>query len=244
MMKACILGSCFATEIGSRMKEAGYDVCINPFGTLYNPVSIANSIARLDSAIPFRPEECEEMGANAGKICSWWHHTSFARLTAEEFLLNANRALEEASAYWKECDTVIITLGTAMVWRLVSNGEVVSNCLKRPSREFSHELLSTGQVAAILGRIASSHPDKKFIFTVSPIRHMGDGAHANTVSKSTLMLGLEPVLTTYPNTCYFPSFEIMIDELRDYSWYAEDRNHPSPAAADLIWERFRESVLK
>ncbi|MBR5924611.1 MAG: GSCFA domain-containing protein [Bacteroidales bacterium] len=232
-----VLGSCFANEMGSRMKEAGYNVCVNPFGTLFNPVSIANSIARLDSAIPFRADECVEMGAGAGKICSWWHHTSFARLTAEEFLDNANRALQEASAFWKSSNKVIITLGTAMVWKLVNNGEVVSNCLKRPSREFSHEMLSVSQTAAVLERIVRSHQDKEFIFTVSPIRHMGEGAHQNTVSKATLQLAIEAIGATY-----FPAYEIMLDELRDYRWFAEDLVHPSKEAADYIWERFHEAI--
>ncbi|MBR5703980.1 MAG: GSCFA domain-containing protein [Bacteroidales bacterium] len=237
MSKFTVLGSCFANEIGTRMKDAGFDVCLNPFGTLFNPISIANSIARLDSAIPFRPEECVEMGAGAGKICSWWHHTSFARLTADEFLLNANESLRQASAAWKESDRVIITLGTAMVWKLVSNGEVVSNCLKRPSREFSHEMLSVSQTAAVLGRLVSAHPDKDFIFTVSPIRHMGEGAHRNTVSKATLHLAIE---ATGAN--YFPAFEILLDELRDYRWFAEDLVHPSKAAGDYIWERFSQAI--
>ena len=232
-----VLGSCFANETGARMKESGYNVCINPFGTLFNPVSIANSIARLDSAILFRADECVEMGAGAGKICSWWHHTSFARLTADEFLENANKALQEASSIWKKSNKVIITLGTAMVWKLVSNGEVVSNCLKRPSREFSHEMLSVAQVAAVLGRIVKSHPDKEFIFTVSPIRHMGEGAHQNTISKATLQLAIEAVGATY-----FPSYEIMLDELRDYRWFAEDLVHPSKEASDYIWERFSEAI--
>lgn len=235
--RICILGSCFANEIGARMKESGYDVCVNPFGTLFNPVSIANSIARLDSAIPFRPDECEPMGAGAGKICSWWHHTSFARPTAEEFLDNANVALLGASAIWKKCNKVIITLGTAMVWKLVSTGEVVSNCLKRPSREFSHEMLSIAQATAVLKRIISAHPDKKFIFTVSPIRHMGEGAHLNTLSKSTLHLAVEAT-----GSAYFPAYEIMLDELRDYRWFAEDLVHPSKEAADYIWERFLEAI--
>ena len=114
--KVMILGSCFAKEIGAHMAEEGFDVVTNPFGTLYNPISIANSIARMDHCVLFRPEECVEMGAGAGKICSWWHHTSFARTDAADFLSNANRALEEASAFWKGCNKVIITLGTAMVW--------------------------------------------------------------------------------------------------------------------------------
>ena len=235
--KVCILGSCFANEIGARMKDDGFDVCINPFGTLFNPVSIANSIARLDSAIPFRKEECVEMGAGAGKICSWWHHTSFARLTAKEFLENANSALAEASAAWKESNKVILTLGTAMVWKLVNSGEIVSNCLKRPSREFSHELLSIAQTAAVLRRIISAHPDKEFIFTVSPIRHMGEGAHLNTVSKATLQLAVEA-----SGAAYFPAYEILLDELRDYRWFAEDLVHPTKEAADYIWSRFREAI--
>ena len=235
--KVTVLGSCFANEMGARMKDAGFDVCVNPFGTLFNPVSIANSIARLDSAIPFRPEECVEMGAGAGKICSWWHHTSFARLTAEEFLGNANKALQEASAFWKSSHKVIITLGTAMVWKLVSNGEVVSNCLKRPSREFSHEMLSVSQTSAVLKRIVAAHPDKGFIFTVSPIRHMGEGAHLNTISKSTLQLAIEAT-----GAAYFPAYEIMLDELRDYRWFAEDLVHPSKTASDYIWERFSQAI--
>ena len=238
--KVSILGSCFANSIGERLIAEGFDVCLNPFGTLYNPISIANSIARLDSGIPFRPEECVEMGANAGKICSWWHHTSFARVEAQDFLDNANAALAKASAAWKESNVAIITLGTARVWRLVSNGEVVSNCLKRPSREFSHDMLSVGQVSAVLGSIVRKHPEKEFIFTVSPIRHMGDGSHLNTISKATLHVALESVLGD--RASYFPAYEILIDELRDYKYYAADGSHPSEEAVGIICERFMQTI--
>lgn len=236
--KVMILGSCFAKEIGAHMAEEGYDVVTNPFGTLYNPISIANSIARMDHCVLFRPEECVEMGAGAGKICSWWHHTSFARTDAADFLSNANRALEEASAFWRGCKKVIITLGTAMVWKLVSSGEVVSNCLKRPSREFSHEMLSVGQVSSVLRRIVDSHPEKEFIFTISPIRHMGEGAHLNTLSKATLHLGLP----SGERAAYFPAYEILLDELRDYRWFAADLVHPSEEAVGQIWERFKSAI--
>ena len=241
--KVTVLGSCFASEIGARMESAGYSVWTNPFGTLYNPVSIANSVARLSHCVPFRREECVEMGAGAGKICSWWHHTSFARLKEEEFLANANDALDRASEWWKESRKVIITFGTAMVWKLVSNGEVVSNCLKRPSREFSHEMLSVDQVAAVIRRLITANRDKEFIFTVSPIRHMGEGAHRNTLSKATLQLGLQAALDSHAtNAAYFPAYEIMLDELRDYSWFASDLVHPSEKAADLIFGRFEEAI--
>ncbi|MBR4821836.1 MAG: GSCFA domain-containing protein [Bacteroidales bacterium] len=237
--KITVLGSCFADEMGIRMRNAGFNVCVNPFGTLYNPISIANSIARLDHCIHFRPDECVEMGAGAGKICSWAHHTSFARATADEFLANANKALEEASIFWKESNKVVITLGTAMVWKRVEGGEVVSNCLKRPAAEFSHEMLPVEQMIPVLRRMVSSHPDKEFIFTVSPIRHMGGGAHVNSLSKASLLLALDAV-----GVQYFPAYEIMMDELRDYRFYAEDLVHPSKTAADLIWERFLEAAVR
>ncbi len=236
--KTFVLGSCFADDIGSRLKNAGFELCLNPFGTLYNPLSIANSISRLDYGAPFRPEDCVQMGAGAGKICSWWHHTSFARESAGEFLKNANSVLAEASAFWKESGTVIITLGTAMVWKLKSSGEVVSNCLKRPAAEFSHEMLSTDEVSAVISRIISRHPDKQFIFTVSPIRHGGEGMHRNTLSKSTLQLGLDKAISDCGRAYYFPSYEIMLDELRDYRFYADDLVHPSVKAIDIIQEKF------
>ena len=237
-----VLGSCFADGIGERLQAAGFDVCVNPFGTLYNPVSIANSAARMQFGKPFETQECVEMGAGDGRICSWWHHTSFARRDAEAFLEGANGALQKASDFWKGCNRVIVTLGTAMVWRKVSDGEVVSNCLKRPAAEFTHELLSAGQVADVLSGLVNRYPDREFIFTVSPIRHMGDGAHANSVSKATLILALEELLSrTGSRCCYFPAYEILLDELRDYRFYAEDLLHPSRTAVDYIWQRFLES---
>ncbi len=240
--KIMVLGSCFADGMGERLKSAGFDVCVNPFGTLYNPVSIANSVARMQFGKPFEAHECVEMGAGDGRICSWWHHTSFARRDADDFLKGANDAFEKASAFWKSCNKVIITLGTAMVWRKVSDCEVVSNCLKRPAAEFSHELLSVSQVADILSGLVRQHPLKEFIFTVSPIRHMGDGAHANSVSKSTLILAIEDLISREGSRCcYFPAYEILLDELRDYRFYAEDLLHPSKVAEDYIWQHFLEA---
>lgn len=234
-----VLGSCFADSMGSRLSAAGFNVCVNPFGTLYNPVSICNSVARLASGRPFAATDCVEMGAGAGLVCSWSHHTSFARPTAEEFLSVANSALEEAAAFWKTANKVLITLGSAMVWKLVEGGEVVSNCLKRPSAEFSHEMLGVQQIAVLLKMLVEGNPGKEFIFTVSPIRHLGDGAHANTLSKATLHLALARVMEQLSGAaCYFPAYEILLDELRDYRYFAEDLVHPSRVAEDIIWERF------
>ena len=234
-----VLGSCFADETGRRLSECGMDVCVNPFGTLYNPVSVCNSISRLQCGVPFTREDCVGMGAGAGLVCSFSHHTSFARPTPEAFLEHANAALETASARWKSASKVLITLGTAWCWRHLPEGEIVSNCLKRPAGEFSRERLTVPQTAALLKSLVQRYPDKFFVFTVSPIRHLSDGAHGNQVSKSILLLALEEVCAAFPDrTVYFPAYEILLDELRDYRFYAEDMVHPSLQAVEYVFGKF------
>ena len=234
--RVVLLGSCFSDSIGAHLGDAGFNVCANPFGTLYNPASIASAVSRLDSGAPFTEEDCMEMGAGAGLICSYEHHTSFARKGREEFLENANAQLEEAVNFWRSSNRVIITLGTAWVWK--AGGRVVSNCLKRPAAEFTRERLTVAQCAELLKEIMQSHPEKQFILTVSPIRHLSDGAHSNTLSKSTLHLGIEEALSACGNACYFPAYEILMDELRDYRFYDRDLVHPRDVAVDCIWDKF------
>ena len=237
--KIVILGSCFADNMGQKMVDLGFDVCLNPFGTLYNPVSVCNSVARLTSGIPFSKDECVQMGAGAGLVCSFSHHTSFARRTEDEFLQVANASLKEASLRWKAASKVIITLGTASIYEYLRSGETVSNCLKIDAKEFSRRRLSVRETATLLMNMIARHPEKEFIFTVSPIRHFKDGAHGNQISKSTLLLALDEVLAKFPERCeYFPAYEIVLDELRDYRFYAADMIHPSDQAVDYLWSRF------
>lgn len=233
--RVTIIGSCFADSIGRRMEAAGFNVAVNPFGTLYNPSSIASAIERLDSGMPYTEADCVEMGAGAGLVCSFEHHTSFARADREEFLGNANAELEKDSRFWKSCSKVIISLGTAFVWK--KDGVTVSNCLKRKASEFTHELMDVDEVRNTLRKIVEGHPDKEFIFTVSPVRYLGGGAHSNTLSKSILHLALDGVGSNR-GTDYFPAFEILNDELRDYRFYAEDLIHPNATAVEIIWEKF------
>ncbi len=234
-----VLGSCFADNIGGKMVDLGFDVCVNPFGTIYNPVSVCNSVARLTSGIPFSKDECVQMGAGAGLVCSFSHHTSFARRTEGEFLQVANASLKEASLRWKAASKVIITLGTAWIYEYLRSGETVSNCLKIDAKEFSRRRLSVRETATLLMNMIARHPEKEFIFTVSPIRHFKDGAHGNQISKSTLLLALDEVLAKFPERCeYFPAYEIVLDELRDYRFYAADMIHPSDQAVDYLWSRF------
>ena len=237
--KIVILGSCFADNMGQKMVDLGFDVCLNPFGTLYNPVSVCNSVARLTSGIPFSKDECVQMGACAVLVCSFSHHTSFARRTEDEFLQVANASLKEASLRWKAASKVIITLGTAWIYEYLRSGETVSNCLKIDAKEFSRRRLSVRETATLLMNMIARHPEKEFMFTVSPIRHFKDGAHGNQISKSTLLLALDEVLAKFPERCeYFPAYEIVLDELRDYRFYAADMIHPSDQAVDYLWSRF------
>ena len=228
-----MIGSCFTDNIGSQLKNYGFNVCINPFGTLYNPASVTQSIRRLLECKEFTMDDCIEIGAGDKRICSFHHHTSFARTTAEEFLLNANARLQEACEFFKSANKVIITLGTSWCYRHVDKDFIVSNCLKRHPKEFVREFLPSSQAAAMLSDIMAMCPDKEFIFTVSPIRHFKDGAHGNQLSKASLLLGINET-----GAEYFPSYEIMMDELRDYRFYAEDMCHPSSQAVDYICERF------
>lgn len=234
--KVALLGSCFSDEMSRKMDAAGFEILSNPFGTLYNPESILSAMRRLDSGEPFVAADCVQIGAGSTLWCSHSHHTSFAAATPEEFLEGANASLAVASERWRACTKVIVTLGTAMIWR--KDGAAVTNCLKRPQSEFTHEMLSVGEVAASISEMLSAHPDKGFIFTVSPIRHLGEGAHLNTLSKATLHLGLEKALAEAPGACYFDSYEYLLDELRDYRFFADDLVHPSRSAVELIWERF------
>lgn len=229
------LGSCFSDSMAGHLRDAGFNIMANPFGTLYNPESIASAIGRLDSGTPYSLEECVEMGAGAGLTCSFSHHTSFARRTAEEFLENANKALRESHEFWTGCNKAIITFGTAKVWK--RNGITVSNCLKRPASEFTRQMLSLERIEEIIVDIISSHPDKQFIFTVSPVRYLSDGAEENTISKALLNLGIQKAKSK-PSADLFPAWEIMMDELRDYRFYAADMVHPRDIAVDYLWEKF------
>ena len=246
-----MLGSCFSDSIGKQLSDYGFNVCVNPFGTLYNPVSILNSVERLATGKEFTQEECIMIGAGDERFCSFSHHTSFARASKEEFIENADKALNEAREFFLNADKLIITLGTSWCFRHNASGIIVSNCLKRNAAEFTRERLSVADVTDTLKRIQEL-TNAQIILTVSPIRHFKDGAHGNQISKATLLLGIEEFLAGCPVDLsmnprypaeYFPAYEIVMDELRDYRFYAEDMCHPSQQTVNYIRERFLDWAL-
>ena len=245
--KILMLGSCFTDNMGVQLKNFGFNVCVNPFGTLYNPASVLSAVERLISKEQFTESDCVQIGAGDMRFCSYSHHTSFARTTMEEFLENANHALKEAAEFFRTCNKVIITLGTSWCYRHIECDKIVSNCLKHPSTEYRREFLTADQTAAILTeimRLCSCQDNeiipKEFIFTICPFRHLKEGAHGNQISKASLLVGTDQVLnaTKHMRADYFPTYEIMMDELRDYRFYAEDMCHPTLQAVSYIRERF------
>lgn len=237
--KILLVGSCFADSIGQMMAQRELNVTCNPFGTLYNPLSIAQAI---NAKISKCENEKIPLIYHDGLWHSMAHHGAFSRPTREEAeeavrqsIQNMQRALEEATV-------VIITFGTAWVYQMandkspITNDSVVANCHKMPEQWFTRRRLTVDEIVRTWMLITARYPDKHWLFTVSPIRHIRDGLHENQLSKATLLMAVEQL-----NHAYFPSYEIMLDELRDYRFYADDLVHPSQMAVEYIWERFIEA---
>jgi len=239
------LGSCFAENIGNRLEDNKFTVDINPFGTLYNPSSAGMAIRTL-----IQPEQFtkDHLFQHEGIYHSFTHHSRFSASSEEECLSNINDRLDKSAEYLRKVNRLVITFGTAYVYKLKSNGQIVSNCHKLPEKMFIREILSVDEIVdewkQLLLSLWEHNPKVKILFTVSPIRHWKDGAHENQLSKSTLLLATDILQKEYPEQIdYFPAYEIMMDELRDYRFYAEDMIHPSSQAIDYIWERFAENTI-
>lgn len=246
--KVMLLGSCFADEVGAKFAEGGMEVLVNPFGTLYNPASIAAMLLRCISENGLTDSQIFE--DKDGVWHSWMHHSRFSASSMEELIRRADEATMKSSEFLRNADVLIITLGTAIIYRLKESGMLVANCHKQLDSLFVRERLSAYDIVdqwqMLLQILQSVNPKLKVIFTVSPIRHKRDGYHINNISKGILLDSVDQMVNgnCLNGTCsYFPSYEIMLDELRDYRFYADDMIHPSPLAVNYIWERFQETYM-
>ena len=235
------MGSCFADEVGGLCRGLGFDALVNPFGVLYNPASIAQSLERLDDGQPFGPEEVVEVGE--GQYCTFSHNTAFWNVSEAALLKQVNQSLDEAHAHFMRSKWVVVSLGTSWVFRNKERGQVVANCHKLPANRFERQFLSVEQSFQYLSAIVQQHPEKQFVITVSPLRHLKDGLHENQLSKAALLLAVDEVCKTFDNAHYFPAYEILLDELRDYRFYKEDMVHPTDQAVRYIWERFADFAV-
>jgi len=236
------MGSCFSDEIGRRLQDGGFSVDLNPFGTLYNPASMASAIERI---VDDREVGMSDLVSHDGLWHSWHHHGSFSRPLASDTLEVCNTRIPTAPAALKEATLLMATFGTAWVYE--REGAVVANCHKLPPQNFERRMMSVEEIVdlwtPLLGRLAAFNPRMNILFTVSPIRHLADGAHGNQLSKSTLLLSVDRLTADTRTVNYFPAYEIVLDELRDYRFFGPDMVHPTPLAADIVYDRFQQACM-
>lgn len=241
-----LMGSCFSDNIGEKMRGALWDARVNPKGVLFNPVSIADSLRKSLS------EREVEVVERDGMFFSWECDSSFGALSKEKCVSNVRCATRELKKDIAEAQAIIITLGSSWVYELASQpGMVVANCHKFPASGFKRRMLSVEEVRDVLfdavSEVSDFNKDLKFVFTVSPVRHVRDGFVDNSRSKATLLLGIESLIGKLGDvgikSCYFPAFEIVNDDLRDYRFFGSDLVHPNPMAVEYIWEKFQHTFL-
>ncbi len=232
-----LMGSCFAGNFGNFLAENKFQCCSNPFGTLYNPLSIAEALQQLYG---HKCYDVTDLFHDNGLWHSWMHHGSFSTTNADETLQLIRKRMDDADI--KHRNAFVITFGTAWVYE--RNGKIVGNCHKMPEGQFTHRMLSVDEIVARWETLPFLHDNNsKVIFTVSPIRHQRDGFHANQLSKATLLLAIDKLVSHRTHCVYFPAYEILLDELRDYRFYAEDMLHPSSVTLQYILERFQETFF-
>jgi hypothetical protein len=241
---ALFMGSCFTEEIGGRMLKLKFPVLVNPFGTLFNPASICDNLEILLSGKEYT---IEDLSSHRDMWFSFSHYTGYNRNNAPDCLSSINESVRNASAFLAQCSELCITLGTAWSYVYRKTGKVVANCHKIPSSEFERKLLEPGDIIhrydRLISALTKSNPTIRIIFTVSPVRHWKDGAMNNMVSKSILILVLHELTKKYPHVTCFPAYEIFMDELRDYRFYASDMLHPSESGSSYVWERFCDTFM-
>jgi len=235
------LGSCFAENIGELLIRHKFKTIINPFGTIYNPVSITNLISNASSDFQLN----EELYIERNEIFNHYHsHSKLASTDLDELKTNCETALNQLKICLKKCNKIIITLGTAYVHLLKKNKEIVANCHKMPANLFEKKLLSHLEINKSLDTIRSILGSKKeIIYTVSPIRHIKEGLEENNLSKSMLRVAIAEQIIKDKKTSYFPAYEIMNDDLRDYRYYNDDMIHPNTRAIQYIWDKFIATYL-
>lgn len=242
--KILLFGSCFAENIGKQLLENKFSVNVNPFGVLYNPASIVQAIEMLQQNRIFTEDDIFN---HQGVYRTYFHHSVFSSPDKDSFLKTINETREKASADLKEAEVLLVTFGTAYAFNLKDREKVVANCHKQPSNIFDRYKLSVSEIVFSWTKLIEEslriNPDLKILFTVSPIRHWKDGAHNNQLSKAVLLLAIDELMNKFSNLYYFPSYEIVLDELRDYRFYAEDMIHPNDVAIQYIWDIFTATYL-
>lgn len=233
------VGSCFAENISKKLSEHCFEVVVNPLGVIYNPISIYDTIERVIENRQITVDDLKK-DLNSNLYYSFDTHTLFNSESCQQTAYSINKKIEEANSHFIKSNVVIITLGTSFIYRLKESQKVVANCQKQPASLFDREFLSLSETTLVLKKLLSKveFKNKHIILTVSPIRHTKDGHESNSFSKASLLCSVHEICNTFKNVSYFPSYEIMIDDLRDYRFYAQDMIHPTETAIEYIWQHF------
>jgi len=238
------LGSCFAAYIGEQIKLRKMPAMINPSGTIYNPESILTAI---NNIVSNKRAVINDLYNFNDTWISFEHYTDFSSDNPDNLLDKINEQNEKAFSFLKKASFLFITFGTARVYRLKKTGALVSNCHKISGDNFYSELLTVENIvdkwSLTLDKLTAFNPELKVVLTISPVRHWKDGAYGNQLSKSVLFLAVEELMKHKTKLSYFSAYEILMDDLRDYRFYANDMLHPSSAAIDYIWEKFSEAYF-
>jgi hypothetical protein len=242
--KIISFGSCFAENMGEKFDYFKFQNCVNPFGIIFNPVSIEKLIHRAINKIEFVENDIFFHNER-------WHcfevHSDLSTSSSELLLANLNKVLHSFRSQFQEATHLILTFGTSWVYRHKISGAIVANCHKVPQNQFDKEILAVeiieNSIKNNINLIQSINPNCNFIFTISPVRHIKDGFVENQRSKAHLITALQSAICNLQSAIYFPSYEIVMDELRDYRFYAEDMLHPNQTAIDYIWIKFFENYV-
>jgi len=229
--RVIFIGSCFASSIGSQMEMGHMPVMINPAGSVYNPVSVCNTLETITKEKEFT---LEDLHFYRGVWLSFYHYTDFSSEDSSTVLKKINNKSKDAYDFLKHTRFLFITFGTARVYEFIKSNLIVSNCHKIPADQFNSRLLSVDEIVTLwseqLDKLQSNFPGLKIVFTVSPVRHWKDGAHGNQVSKSVLFVAINELMKHKTSPGYFPAYELVMDDLRDYRFYNDDMLHPSASA--------------
>ena len=238
------MGSCFTENIGNKFSELKFNALVNPFGQQYNPASIATGINRIVQQQYF---DDNDLIYSDELFHSWQHHSDFSKPTKSELLASINSILDETFDWFMKADYLILTFGTSHIYEWKTDGRIVSNCHKISGSEFNLRFLSPDEtfekINFCLNELKKKNPTLKIILTISPVRYLAFGFYENNLSKANLFVAIEKLLKQRNDCYYFPAFEIVMDELRDYRFFTEDLLHPTRLASQIVWEKLCDSLM-
>jgi hypothetical protein len=247
--KLMLIGSCFTENIGAKFKSHLFEISENPYGILFNPVSVTNTLTEI---MELRKYKSDDLFQHNELWHSWSHHSRFSAIKQEDALENINRTILDAHHFLKSANRLVITLGSAWLYHLTNEaplgkGQVVANNHKGPINWFFKSLMQPNELLeslhALVGRLQTFNPNLQIVFTISPVRHLREGLIENNRSKAVLIHAVHELVSQSNQVDYFPAYEYVMDDLRDYRFYAEDLVHPNFAASGYVWDKLVETYM-